>query len=168
MNSPSKFDSVHAEIDATLRLVATLPTPEGLEDRVHAKLRAVPRSGRVLSWPMATGAWMRSTAMRSAAAAAIVFVVAGGGWGIYTRVQPSKVIAMPLRDGTPGGFSGAGAMRTPQPFNPPRVKEPAAGPTAAPAAGRVVPMPARKSAASKAAHAPAAKPAAQPVTPPSQ
>ena len=36
--------------------------------------------------------------MRGAAAAAIVFVVAGGGWGIYTRVQPSqpaKVMVMP-------------------------------------------------------------------------
>ena len=38
--------------------------------------------------------------MRTAAAAAIVFVVAGGGWGVYTRVQqgqPARMIVMPAR-----------------------------------------------------------------------
>ena len=65
--------------------------------------------------------------MRGAAAAAVVFVVAGGGWGIYTRVQPSqpaKVIVMPPRAGAGGGFSSAGAMRTPQTLNGPLVAEP--------------------------------------------
>jgi len=131
-----------ADVDATLRLVATLPAPEGLEDRIHAKLRSAPRTGRILEWPAgmrSTGAWMRSTAMRSAAAAAIVFVVAGGGWGIYTRVQPSRVIVMPARVASPGGFSGASAMRTPQPFNAPKVSQPAQG------KARIVPMPQRKS-----------------------
>ena len=60
--------------------------------------------------------------MRGAAAAAIVFVVAGGGWGIYIRVQqpqPARVIAMPPR--VSGGFSNAGAMRTPNTLNGPLV-----------------------------------------------
>ncbi len=35
----------------TLRLIASLPAPAGLEDRVHKALRAAPRSGRVLAWP---------------------------------------------------------------------------------------------------------------------
>jgi hypothetical protein len=59
--------------------------------------------------------------MRGVAAAAIVFVVAGGGWGVYTRVestqieqnQPAKVIEMPARMPNTGGLQGAGAMRPP-------------------------------------------------------
>ncbi len=100
--------------EATLRLVASLPAPKGLEDRVIEGLKKTPRTARVLHWPSVlhpTSSWMRG-----AAAAAIVFVVAGGGWGIYTRVQPgqpAKVIVMP-RAGAGGGFSSAGAMRTPQ------------------------------------------------------
>jgi hypothetical protein len=156
------------DVDATLRLVATLPAPEGLEDRIHAKLRSAPRTGRVLQWPMgmrSTGAWMRSAAMRSAAAAAIVFVVAGGGWGIYTRVQPSRVIVMPTRGASPGGFSGANAMRTPQPFNPPKVSQPAQPQIKA----RVVPMPQRKSQpAPKANATPAAKAATPSTAPPAK
>jgi hypothetical protein len=64
--------------------------------------------------------------MRGAAAAAIVFVVAGGGWGIYTRVepaQPARVLVMP-RAGAAGGFSGAGAMRTPETLHGPVVAQP--------------------------------------------
>jgi len=94
-------------------MVANLPAPSGLEDRIHASLRSAPRPARVLAWPARLKP--ESNWMRSAAAAAIVFVVAGGGWGVYTRVEqsrPGKVIAMPLH-AAPGGFSGAGAVRTP-------------------------------------------------------
>jgi hypothetical protein len=72
--------------EATLRLIARLPAPDGLEDRVMAGLKTAPRTARVLVWPslfQPTTGWMRG-----AAAAAIVFVVAGGGWGIYSYVQP--------------------------------------------------------------------------------
>jgi len=61
------------EAEETLRLIARLPAPVGLEDRVHAGLRSAPRSARVLAWPAAfspAGGWLRA-----AAAAAIVFVV---------------------------------------------------------------------------------------------
>lgn len=137
MNSPSQNTSAHNSIsgaslgavsspaETTLRLLATLPAPDGIEDRVIAGLQAAPRSARVLHWPemlQPTGSWMRG-----AAAAAIVFVVAGGGWGIYTRVQPTqpaRVIAMPPRAGGAGGFSSAGAMRTPQTLNGPVVDKP--------------------------------------------
>jgi hypothetical protein len=67
--------------------------------------------------------------MRTAAAAAIVFVVAGGGWGVYMRVeqqnQPPKVIVMPARIPGAGGFSGAGAMRTPLTLPGPAAPQPA-------------------------------------------
>jgi hypothetical protein len=98
-----------------LRLLAKLPAPAGLEKRVQSALDAAPRRGRVLAWPgtlRPNSGWMRG-----AAAAAIVFVVAGGGWGVYTRVelnQPAKVIVMPARMPAIGGFGGAGAIRTPQ------------------------------------------------------
>jgi hypothetical protein len=112
--------------ETTLRLIAQLPAPRGLEDRVKAELRAAPRRARVLSWPAA----LRSDSpwMRSAAAAAIVFVVAGGGWGVYSRVQqpqPARVIVMPPRVAAPGGFSSAAAIRTPNTLNGPVVANPA-------------------------------------------
>jgi hypothetical protein len=137
MNSPSRNvsahnlipgaapDAVSSPAETTLRLLAKLPAPDGVEDRVMAGLKTAPRTARVLHWPVMlqpTGSWMRG-----AAAAAIVFVVAGGGWSIYTRVQPTqpaRVIAMPPRTGATGGFSNAGAMRTPQTLNGPLVDQP--------------------------------------------
>jgi hypothetical protein len=120
-------EAVPGAVEATLRLIAALPAPDGLEDRVVAGLRTAPRTARILHWPAGlrpTNSWMRG-----AAAAAIVFVVAGGGWGIYTRVQPTqpaRVIVMPPRVGATGGFSNAGAMRTPQTLNGPVVANPVA------------------------------------------
>jgi hypothetical protein len=130
----SKIGSLSAT-EATLRLIATLPAPEGLAERVQLRLDAEPRTARVLSWPAAlrpgahgsgTG-WLRGNAMRTAAAAAIVFAVAGGGWGIYSRVQPAssaRIIAMPPRGNAPGAFSNAGAIRTPQTANGPVLAKP--------------------------------------------
>jgi hypothetical protein len=80
--------------------------------------------GRVLAWPKALG--LQSDWVRTAAAAAIVFLVAGGGWGVYTHVQnvqnsqPAKVMTMP-RGLQQGGFSGAAAMRTPRTLPGPTV-----------------------------------------------
>jgi hypothetical protein len=112
--------------ETTLRLIARLPAPEGLEDRVRARLAAAPRRSRILAWPAALS--LDSGWMRSAAAAAIVFVVAGGGWGVYSRVQrpqPARVIVLAPRAPAQGGFASAGAMRTPQTLNGPVVAHPA-------------------------------------------
>ena len=106
--------SASSPAEVTLRLIASLPAPEGLAERVQTALDAAPRRGRVLAWPRTLRP--ESGWMRSAAAAAIVLVVAGGGWGVYTRVQqngPAKVIVMPARMPATGGFTGAGAIRTP-------------------------------------------------------
>jgi hypothetical protein len=84
--------------------------------------------------------------MRSAAAAAIVFVVAGGGWGIYSRVQQphsAKVIVIP-HGPAPGEFTNSGAMRTPKTLNGPIVSSPAAAQPAkakVPAKGAAKPTP---------------------------
>jgi len=107
-------DSGVDEAEKTLRLIASLPAPVGLEDRVRASLRTAPRSARIFAWPRPfspAGGWLRG-----AAAAAIVCVVAGGGWGVYSRVQPGQ----PVQGGSvpgvglPGGFSEGGAVRRPQ------------------------------------------------------
>jgi hypothetical protein len=135
MNSPtpnnfsSNSGSEPGEAERTLRTIAGLPAPHGLEDRLNSALDSARQSASVLHWPAAhrSGrAWMHSTLARSAAAAAIVFAVAGGGWGIYSRVLPKqvpKVIAMP-RVAAPGGFSSASAMRTPQTLNQPVLTHP--------------------------------------------
>jgi hypothetical protein len=136
MNSDSGHNSGPNSGEDTLRLIAGLPAPAGLEERVHKALRAAPRShvlgsGRVLAWPagfrakIASGAVMESNWMRAAAAAAIVFVVVGGGWGVYSRVQPGpagKVIVMPqLMPSSGGGISGA--IRTPLTIPGPKVRD---------------------------------------------
>jgi hypothetical protein len=97
--------------EATLRLIAGLPAPAGLEERVHKALGEAPRGGRVLAWParFRARAALESNWVRATAAAAIVFVVVGGGWGVYSRVQPGlagKVIVMPAREPSSGGFGG--------------------------------------------------------------
>jgi hypothetical protein len=69
---------------------------------------------------------MQSTWARTAAAAAIVFVVAGGGWEVYSRVQPAEppsAIALPPV-AAHGGFSSANAIRTPRTLNGTVLKHP--------------------------------------------
>lgn len=125
------------EFEDTLRLIARLSAPEGLEERVQAGLRAAPATGRarILAWP--TALRLDSAWMRSAAAAAIVAVVIGGSWGVYSRVlsiQPTRAITVPLHLSTQGGFSSAGAKRTPQTLNGPMLERPAqVNPATAPA-----------------------------------
>ena len=120
---------VHSAVETgeeTLRLMASLSVPEGLEGRVFTRVLARPRQGRVLAWH----AFLRpgSGWMRAAAAAAFVFVVGGGGWGVYSRVQrgqPARIISMPSHVQVPGSFAGAGAIRTPQTIQGPVLIQPA-------------------------------------------
>ena len=125
----------HETGEDTLRLIAGLPAPEGLADRVQAGLRNAPqtatRTGRVLRWraPLTPpGGWMRSSVVRGAAAAAIVCVVAGGGWTVYSRISPAPtahVIEMPQRGGPGGGgFAPAGAKRVPETLQGPVLTHP--------------------------------------------
>ncbi len=116
--------------EETLRLIAGLPAPEGLEARVKEALRTAPPAGRVLAWPariragIAPGGHWR----RAAAAAAIVFAVVGGGWGVLNRAGRSaagQAAAAPAQLPAAGGFSAAGAVRTPQTLPGPAVKQPA-------------------------------------------
>jgi hypothetical protein len=151
------------EFEETLRLIARLAAPQGLEKRVQAGLLAAPASGgaRILQWPMAlrTDTALYTAWLRSAAAAAIVALVIGGSWGVYSRVrliQPTRAITVPLHLSTQGGFSSAGAMRTPLTLNGPIVERPAA---AHPATAEPLPHAGKNAAANKAIVHPAATPA---------
>ena len=68
--------------EKSLRLIASLPAPDGLENRVNAALSVVQtaarRRGRVLAWPRTLGLTFRpeSSWMRTAAAAAGAFILA--------------------------------------------------------------------------------------------
>jgi hypothetical protein len=113
------------EAESTLRLIANLPAPEGLELRMKAALRAAPRRSNLFAWPESPlRSWTESAWMKGAAAAAIVCVVAGGGWQVYSRVQPRPTaLALPH---VGGGFSSAGAVRTPHTLDGPTLTPPQA------------------------------------------
>jgi hypothetical protein len=129
--------------EETLRLIARLPAPQGLAERVKAGLcggqsapRTVSGRARILPWP--TALRMENTWVRSAAAAAIVLVVVGGGWGIYARVapvQPQKAMVLP-HNAAQGGFSSAGAVRKPQTLNRPVAHSATAAPQKAKATAK--------------------------------
>lgn len=109
--------------EETLRLIAKLPAPQGLEDRVKERLQSAPNRASVIAWPLKVGGgWMRA-----AAAAAIVMAVAGGGWGVYSHIQvapvPSAVVDSQPLTGS-GRFSTAGAMHVPQTVEGPVVAAP--------------------------------------------
>jgi hypothetical protein len=115
--------------EETLRLIAKLPAPDGLADRVQARLATAPRRPLLLSsFGFSRNGWMFSPVLRGCAAAAIVVLVAGGGFTIYSRVQPApsvNAVDTPARIGPNGGFSNAGAMRTPDTLKGPVLTSPA-------------------------------------------
>lgn len=122
--SQASAEAALKNLDATLHLLANLPAPAGLEDRVFAGMLATPRRARVLEWPqpLYTRDWVRGIA-----AAAIVLAVGGGGWGLYSHVkpgEPARAVAAPHVVFQPGGFSSAEMIRRPQTLNGPPVKRP--------------------------------------------
>jgi hypothetical protein len=134
-------------IDETLRMIARMPVPERLEERVKSGLQLAEKPGRVLGWPSERraggpgmqGGWVRAGWVRGAAAAAIALVVVGGGWGIYARVEPAQSVktgAVPVAKQS-GTFSEAAAMRRPQTVVGPTVN-PAAPSKLAPKDGKMV------------------------------
>ena len=120
--SNSNIEAVR-DAETTLRLIANLPAPRGLENRVIAGLCSAPPSARILSFtrlPNPADNWLRA-----AAAAAIAFLIVGGGWEVYSRVQPEGATAIIPQPSHSSGFSNAGAVRVPQTLQAPIVKEPA-------------------------------------------
>lgn len=130
-STQNEFDrnAAAAEAEKTLRVIANLPAPAGIEDRVKAGLHAAPSRASVIEWPSSLDGrgWMHGSGMRTVAAAAIVLIVAGGGWGVYSHIQVAPAptaAAAPLHPTGTGGFSAAGAKRTPQTLDGPVVAAP--------------------------------------------
>jgi hypothetical protein len=121
------------DAEETLRLIASLPAPQGIEDRVKSAVGAAQRQSSVMSWPRSSSkraAWTQVSGMRAAAAAAIVFVVAGGGWEVYSHIRVAPVptaVAAPQRIDGGGGLSAAAARRTPKTLDGPKVAAPVNG-----------------------------------------
>jgi hypothetical protein len=129
-STQNDLDRSAGAVDAeeTLRLIASLPAPEGIEERVKAGVHIADRQASVMSWPENKTRWTQVSGLRAAAAAAIVFVVAGGGWSVYShiRLAPAPTaVAAPQRIDGGGGMSAAGAMRTPKTLDGPVVAVPA-------------------------------------------
>ena len=120
---------MHSDAEETLRLLAKLPVPNGLEERVHSALKNAPRTAEVLSWPGTGGSargWIHRPLMQGAAAAAIVMLVLGGSWAVSSHVQPAplpEALTQPRVVAPRSGFSSANAMRTPTTLNGPTVKQ---------------------------------------------
>lgn len=174
MNARDRFDpdfessDLTATGEDTLRLIADLPAPEGLADRVQDGLRYAPKTARVFNWRGSlrpSGGWMQTTMARGAAAAAIVCVVAGGGWRIYSRVQPqaaARVLPMPPREAPgSGGFSQSNAKRVPKTLEGPVLTHPIADTMESKAvdkASSARPLPGRRTPAKKSAVRPVVTP----------
>lgn len=121
----------HGPGEETLRMIAILPAPGGLADRVKSGLATAPQAGRILMWrgPLRpAGGWQYSSFARGAAAAAIVCVVAGGGWQVYSRVQPlapARVVVSPPPIAPSGrGFSQSNAAHVPDTVVGPVLRHP--------------------------------------------
>lgn len=105
------------EFEQTLKLVAELPAPERLAERVKAELSA-PARGRLLAWPVQGS--QRTLWLRAAIAAGLLVAVAAGGVTAYRWVAPASTAhSAPARPAAQQNFSTAGAMRTPHTVNGP-------------------------------------------------
>ena len=73
-NGPLSADSRTTRAgEDTLRLIAGLPAPENLEERLKEGLRSSRQTGLMLMWPVPLrpeAGWMQSNLVRGAAAAA--------------------------------------------------------------------------------------------------
>jgi hypothetical protein len=130
-STQNDLDRNGAVIDAeqSLRLIASLPAPEGIEDRLKAGLRSAPIETGVIRWPLSRpnrAGWAQAAYLRGAAAAAIVLMVAGGGWGVYAHFGQAPLPAADVRPPSigSGGFSSAEARRTPKTVDGPKIATP--------------------------------------------
>ncbi|WP_263359999.1 hypothetical protein [Acidicapsa ligni] len=144
MNQESpQSDTRLTEAEHTLRLLANLPPPEGLTDRIHHRLRFAPepRGMRFLNWRFLGQPAM---GLQFAGAALVLVALAGGSWSLYHRAghvqavvpQTGNSVSAPVNaPASPvesSGFRNAGAVRVPPTLTPLHVppvpkKKPSAG-----------------------------------------
>jgi hypothetical protein len=119
MSEMKNLDAI--DFDRTLKLLTQVEVPEGLAERVKARLKT---RGEVIAWPKQS---VGATWMRRAAAAGIVFVIGGGSWMVYSGAHfatgagaGQKPLVMPSQQGT---FGNANAIRKVDPLTAPVVKD---------------------------------------------
>ena len=132
------------EAERTLRLVAELPPPEDLTDRVHQRL-AVEResiaeregAARRGFWSF----WQPARRLQFAGAALLAIAVAGSTWSVYHSRNGAQAVTpvapKPVAPQGTSGFTPAGAERKPSTLKPIKVppapkKKPGAGHVAKP------------------------------------
>ncbi len=115
-----------SEPEETLRRLAGMPAPEGLEDRVHRRLRSVgpgqETGGRLAGlWSL----WMPVRRMQFAGAAMLAIAVAGSAWTVYRDGGTRSAWTGPA--GTPAtvpvevpakGFGAAAGRTVPETLTP--------------------------------------------------
>jgi len=125
------------QAEDTLRLLATLPPPAGLEDRVHLRVDARIRTAEYAPTPRSIWSlWMPSRRLQFAGAAILVMALAGSTWSAYHTKSGQAVIqpvTQPASPTTPANsFGTAGAEGRPSTLTPIKVlpapkKKPASG-----------------------------------------
>jgi hypothetical protein len=118
----------------TLRLLAELPPPDGLNDRVHRRLDArmdeelAPRRG---FWSL----WMPVRRLQYAGVAVLVVALAGATWSVRHSRDGMPVAQPATPSTTPGhAFGSAGAEAHPATLKP--IQVPPAAPKKKPGAGK--------------------------------
>jgi hypothetical protein len=131
------------EAEETLRLLAELPPPAELTDRVHQRL-AMERNAQGMPerrgfWSL----WMPARRLQFAGAAVLMMAVAGSTWSVYHQHSQASagapVTPVAAHGSSPdgaGGFGSAKVERKPPTLNP--IKVPSV-PRKKPSASRVKP-----------------------------
>jgi hypothetical protein len=113
-----------SEAEETLRLLARLPAPEGLNDRIHSRLEMTTRPARRSFLASIWSLWMPAQRLQFAGAALLVLAVAGSTWSVYhTSNRAGNVTPVPPA-GPSTSFGSAGAERVPQTLKPIKVPPP--------------------------------------------
>lgn len=111
------------EPDETLRLMAKMPAPEGLEERVQRRVDAEMLRGeeqRHSVWSL----WMPRRKLQFAGAAVLAAAVAGSAWSVYHGQRAAGNAAVkqaapaPAKSAAGNGFTPAGAVAVPHTLAP--------------------------------------------------
>jgi hypothetical protein len=121
--SPQTRTSLVPDPEATLRLLAQIPPPQGLADRVHRRLAAAPAPA-----PRFWSLWLPAQRLQFAAAALLVTALAASSWTIYENRQHTTPAARTTAPQPPSpqpsdasSFTPAGAERLPASLKPIKV-----------------------------------------------
>jgi hypothetical protein len=120
-NMDKTNEGTRHEVEETLRSLASLPPPENLTDRVHARLAEAAQTApsRRGFWSY----WMPAQRFQFAGAAALMLAVVGSTWAVYHQHprQPAATQAAHPAAPTPGSFGTASTARVPPTLNPIKV-----------------------------------------------